>query len=40
MIKADESLMVNSQEYQIWLYFDLLDKTEYTAQAALTDYPK
>ena len=44
MIKADESLMTNAQEYQLWLYFDLLDKTDYTATAplkgALTGYSK
>jgi len=44
MLKADESLMTNAQEYQLWLYFDLLDKTDYTATAplkgALTGYSK
>ena len=39
VIKADESLMTNAQEYQLWLYFDLLGKTDYKVQGALAGYP-
>ena len=40
MIKDDETLMTNTKDYQLWLYFDLLDMPDYSAQTALQGYPK